>query len=83
MKNYYNQMKAAIRHDAETFLHKIKSPTFIFQGDEDILCKKQEAMILASAIKNSKLITIDNSAHMIPIENPVLLSQHINRLLDN
>jgi len=83
LKNYYKQVKAATRHNAETILKKIKSPTVIFQGDEDILCKKQEAMALSSSIKNSQFIVIDNAAHMIPIENPHSLAQHINNILNN
>jgi pimeloyl-ACP methyl ester carboxylesterase len=83
LKNYYNQVKAATHHNAEIILQKIKSPTVIFQGDEDILCKKQEAMALSSSIKNSQFIVIDNAAHMIPIENPDSLAKHINHILKN
>lgn len=82
LKNYHNQVRAATHHNAGKFLQKIISPTFIFQGDEDILCTRQEAMELSSSIKNSTLITIENSAHMAPIENPVSLAQHINYLLN-
>lgn len=82
LKNYYNQVKAATRHNAETFLHKIISPTFIFQGADDILCTREEAVALSSSIKNARLITIDHAAHMAPIENPVSLAQHINHFLN-
>lgn len=83
LKNYYNQIKAVARHDAKNILHKISAKTLILQGEDDVLCTRQECMSLASLIKGSQLIFIKNTAHMLPIENPMLLSRKIMAFLTN
>jgi 3-oxoadipate enol-lactonase len=76
-ENFSNQVKAAVEHDASNICQSIKAKTVIINGDDDLICTKKEANILADMIPDSDLIILKNAGHMIPIEKPVYISNLI------
>ncbi|TCB77299.1 alpha/beta fold hydrolase [Acinetobacter sp. ANC 4173] len=64
-------------------MSKIKCPTLIISGAQDQVRSTEEAIELNDQILNARLETIDNTGHMIPIEQPkVLVSLIFNWLKD-
>lgn len=52
----------------------IKCPTLIISGAQDILRSKEEAIELVNLIPKSEFDVIDNTGHMIPLEQPKKLT---------
>lgn len=72
------QYEVFANFDGRDSLTKIKAPTFIGYGKEDIIVLPQDSVYLASKIKNSKLVGF-NCAHMIAIEaTEALVNELIN-----
>ncbi|UCH32616.1 MAG: alpha/beta fold hydrolase [Candidatus Bathyarchaeota archaeon] len=63
--SYMCQLNAVMRFDTFERLPKIKNPTLILQGQEDVLVPSTNGSILAKAIPDAKLIIYENSAHML------------------
>ena len=51
-------------------LEKIKIPCLIVWGDKDEMCPKKDQLILASLIKNSRIIIYENTGHGLHWEEP-------------
>jgi 3-oxoadipate enol-lactonase len=65
-----NLAKASISHDLRSEVSKIKSPTLIIAGEEDILISPKYSKILHDEIENSELVILKDCAHVPPIEKP-------------
>ncbi len=65
-----NLAKASISHDLRSEVSKIKSPTLIIAGEEDILISPKYSKILHGEIENSELVILKDCAHVPPIEKP-------------
>jgi pimeloyl-ACP methyl ester carboxylesterase len=50
-------------------LHRISAPTLIIWGDQDKLTPPAYGDLFASKIKDSQLVKIKGSGHMVPLEN--------------
>ncbi|MHA1595260.1 MAG: alpha/beta fold hydrolase [Candidatus Baldrarchaeia archaeon] len=60
---YRRQLEAILRHDTCDRLHKIKAPTLILHGEEDVLLPPENSKILAELIPNSKLVIFKGTGH--------------------
>lgn len=63
--------------------HTILCPTLIIYGAQDLLRSKNEALEIVDLIPNSQMIGINNTGHMIPIEQPEILAKTILWWLDH
>ena len=59
-------------------MSKITCPTLIISGTEDQLRSKEEAIELLDQLPHAKLEIINNTGHMIPIEQPKSLASVIS-----
>lgn len=55
-------------------LDAVRCPTLIVAGDQDALRSWEEAQELRAGIGGSELVRIENSGHMIPMEQPAALA---------
>jgi len=62
-------------------LEGIKVPTLIVAGDNSHPVLKEMVLLQAKNIPNSKKITLENSNHMLNIENPVQFNNELERFL--
>jgi pimeloyl-ACP methyl ester carboxylesterase len=78
----YEAMKiqATIQRD-EIAAASLSCPTLIISAAEDPLRSMAEAKELAEVIPNATLVVIERSGHMLPLEQPEVLAQTINRWL--
>jgi 3-oxoadipate enol-lactonase len=75
------QRGMAARPDMTAFLPQITLPTLIAVGAEDAISPPAEMKSIADAIPNSKFVTIPNSGHMTPMENPAAVNTAIREFL--
>jgi 3-oxoadipate enol-lactonase len=61
----------AIRPDRTASLAGIEVPTLVLAGIDDALISMEESRTMARLIPGSKLVTIPDSGHLAPLENPV------------
>jgi pimeloyl-ACP methyl ester carboxylesterase len=66
---FIQQSNAAISHDAEAQLGKIRAPTQITFGRYDMVCSTRFAEPLKSGIKNSELHIFEDCSHAALYEN--------------
>lgn len=66
------------RKGVEDELHKIKCPTMIIVGDEDVATKPEKAKYIQMGITNAKLHMITGAGHSSCIEKP----DDVNRLIE-
>lgn len=59
-------------------MSKITCPTLIISGSDDQLRSKEEAIELLDQLPNAKLKIINNTGHMVPIEQPKSLASVIS-----
>jgi pimeloyl-ACP methyl ester carboxylesterase len=78
----FNRQKQAIMGFSSGMrLRKIKLPTLILHGKEDIIVPPGNAEILAKRIPRAKLIMLDNVAHFLFQPNPERVYNEINSFL--
>lgn len=71
-----NQMEAMLKDYASTqLLPKIKAPTLIIHGKQDLLFPTTEQEYMQKHIKGSTLKIIDNCGHLSPVEHPEKTTQ--------
>ena len=80
------QFKAQIqallhRRDARPMLAKIKCPTLVACGRQDAWSTLQQHQAIANAIKGAELAIIEDSGHMVSMEQPEALSSLLLRWL--
>ena len=84
LKNATSQMKAdvMIRHleatmndfDSSDLLPKIKCPTLVIAGRDDLIFSVEEHEYIAESIDGARLAIVDDSGHILPFERPQALS---------
>ena len=65
-----NLARGSMKHDLRGEVSKIKSPTLILVGEEDILIPPRYSKMLNDEIQNSELVIVKDCAHVPPIEKP-------------
>lgn len=73
---FVRQTDAAIAHDTLSRLSRIKAPTHVIVGEEDILTPPRYAKVLAGNIPGAQLSQMPGVAHAVPAEG----SEQFNRL---
>jgi len=75
---------SAVRDMAQTtMLLKIKAPTLILTGRQDPACTVEQAIVLNRMIDGSKLVLIEEAAHLSNIEQPAVFNQVIREFIDS
>jgi pimeloyl-ACP methyl ester carboxylesterase len=77
MEILQRQFEAASRHDAYDRLDRIKAPTLVLTGEEDVLIPPGNSKILAKRIPYAELLVIPGGGHQIMIEQPQSCNQAI------
>ena len=65
----------------DTWLKKIKLPSLVMTGENDLGCNPQINQKIAKALENSKLIILNNLKHSIVLENPQLVATNLKMFL--
>jgi len=74
---------AAIRELAQTtMLLKIKTPTLVLVGRKDPACTVENATVIHRLIAGSKLVIIEDAAHLSNIEQPAAVNTALRNFLD-
>ena len=69
------------RSDISDAIHRIKAPTLIIAGTEDLISPQQESALIGSRISNARLITIANAGHLLVVEKPQEVTRSIRDFL--
>ena len=77
MEILQRQWEAASRHDTYDCLDRIKAPTLVLTGEEDVLIPPGNSEILAERIPGAELLVIPGGGHQIMIEQPQACNQAI------
>jgi 3-oxoadipate enol-lactonase len=74
---------SAVRDMAQTtMLLKIKTPTLILTGRQDPACTVDQAIVLNRMIDGSKLVILEDAAHLSNIEQPELFNRTVRDFID-
>jgi pimeloyl-ACP methyl ester carboxylesterase len=72
---FANQQRALLdRPDARTVLPGIQCPTLVLCGREDRWSPVSQHEEIAASILQSKLVVVENSGHMAPVEQPAAVT---------
>jgi len=69
--------RAGVHHE----LARIKAPTLVVVGDEDVATPRPKAERIASAIAGATLVTIPRAGHSSPVEEPALVTAALEGFL--
>lgn len=64
-------IKGSLAQNTTKDLHRIKAPTLVIAGENDILVPKKYSKILCDNIPNARLAVIEGCGHVPPIEKPM------------
>ena len=67
-EGFRHQYDAVLGFDTQARLQQIKVPTLVLQGKKDRLVPPENGSILAKAIPNAKLVSLEKSGHMLAEE---------------
>lgn len=77
----FNDFAACNDFDVTKKLQEITIPALILCGRADVMTPPKYSAFLAENIKNSELHIIEDSGHMLMIENPSNLAYHIREFI--
>ena len=81
--NGYMNCGSAVRDMAQTtMLLKIKAPTLVMTGRQDPACTVEQSTVLHRMIDTSKMVVIEDAAHLSNIEQPTVFNRHVRAFLD-
>jgi len=73
----------AVRDMAQTtMLLKIKAPTLVITGRQDPACTVEQSTVLHRMIDTSRMVVIEDAAHLSNIEQPTVFNREIRNFLD-
>jgi 3-oxoadipate enol-lactonase len=64
------QMLAAASFSRRSSLHRVRAPTLVYHGGEDVMTPPGNARILASGIPGAELRIVPGAGHALPLELP-------------
>ena len=74
---------SAVRDMAQTtMLLKIKAPTLILTGRQDPACTVDQAIVLNRMIDGSKMVILEEAAHLSNIEQPEAFNRTVRAFID-
>lgn len=80
-KEAYCRQLLMARNSDTHLLHQITCPTFVIAAGQDRMRSVQESRTLCEMIPRASLKIIDNSGHMLPLEQPAALVKVIQHWL--
>jgi 3-oxoadipate enol-lactonase len=66
-----------------TMLLKIKTPTLVLSGRHDPACTVDQGTVLHRLIDRSKMVIIEDAAHLSNIEQPAAFNQNVRQFIDS
>ena len=79
----YMNCAGAVRDMAQTtMLLKIKAPTLVITGRQDPACTVEQSTVLHRMIDTSRMVVIEDAAHLSNIEQPTVFNREIRNFLD-
>ena len=69
--------KKVINEDLVETLTKIKVPTYLLWGKDDLMIPPKHAYIMAEKIPNSKLEIIEKAGHRLPYGQPEIFVEKV------
>ena len=79
----YMNCAGAVRDMAQTtMLLKIKAPTLVITRRQDPACTVEQSTVLHRMIDTSRMIVIEDAAHLSNIEQPSVFNREIRNFLD-
>jgi pimeloyl-ACP methyl ester carboxylesterase len=82
-RDAFIQQTAICRDDGHQTLNCIKCPTLVIWSRYDRLRSEEEALELVHSIPNSSYKIIEDSGHMLPLEQPEQLTRVISDWLNH
>ena len=75
---------SAVRDMAQsTMLLKIKTPTLVLSGRDDPACTVDQGTVLHRLIDHSKMVVIEQAAHLSNIEQPEVFNRTVREFIDS
>ena len=75
---------SAVRDMAQsTMLLKIKAPTLVLSGRHDPACTVEQGIVLNRLIDGSKMVIIEDAAHLSNIEQPEQFNKTVREFIDS
>ena len=75
---------SAVRDMAQsTMLLKIKTPTLVLSGRHDPACTVDQGIVLNRLIDGSRMVIIEDAAHLSNIEQPTQFNQAVRAFIDS
>jgi 3-oxoadipate enol-lactonase len=82
--NGYIACGSAVRDMAQsTMLLKIKTPTLVLSGRDDPACTVDQGTVLHRLIDHSKMVIIEQAAHLSNIEQPEVFNRTVREFIDS
>ena len=66
-----------------TMLLKIKAPTLVLSGRDDPACTVDQGIVLHRLIDHSKMVIIEQAAHLSNIEQPEIFNRTVREFIDS
>ena len=66
-----------------TMLLKIKVPTLVLSGRHDPACTVEQGIVLNRLIDGSKMVIIEDAAHLSNIEQPEQFNKTVREFIDS
>jgi pimeloyl-ACP methyl ester carboxylesterase len=63
-------------------LHRIRTPTLVVVGEEDIATPPEKAEALAAGIQGARLVRIPHAGHTSTLEQPAAVNAALARFVD-
>lgn len=70
LQGYMAQLGAILGWESYSRLHQIAAPTLVIHGNSDALVPPSNGRLLAEAIPDAKLITLDHASHLFLTDQP-------------
>lgn len=79
---YLFSTRQSYKFDKEDFLEKINIPALIIHGKKDTIFPCQNSILMDQKIKKSKLVLLDDTDHIIVLNNFDEIAKAINNFID-
>ncbi len=67
---YAAQLAAALGHDAYDRLGRVRAPTLVVHGQEDVMVPPANGRLLANLVPDARLLELRGAAHLYPTDEP-------------
>jgi glycosyltransferase involved in cell wall biosynthesis/pimeloyl-ACP methyl ester carboxylesterase len=81
LRPYFYSTRQSYNFNRENFLSEIKIPVLIMHGKKDTIFPIDNSLIMKEKIKNSELILLDNTDHILVLNNFKEVSEAIEKFI--